>query len=342
MATKKTVIMESQLDSIGVINNTTFNPAAKKIFKTEFDINKYLKDIDATQASGRFKWKGLPKNIYSFRLEQMLYNKGSLVFFEAGGEFFLLPFTACGGINYYGLPNKVKPLAYDGGASNKEFTNKELVVNYSMEFDKNANAVILFDRFNGLYQSNQVIPRSALQQTIIDEIVKRCMTLNYNLINSQGKQLIIVKDEKTREAVEKQLEELYNSKKSYGIMRSSLEVQVINNEIKYQEQEIWEDITSWNNLRLEGLGITNNGLFNKKERQLTGEISGAQEPTSLIIQNALDSRKMFIEQVRNQFKDQADKFKGLSVELAANEMEEQQAQEQDEKAKNEPQEATNE
>ena len=140
-----------------------------------------------------------------------------------------------------------------------------------------------------------------LQLQIIEQIVNRLAYLNINLVNSQGKNVIICRDEKQAGVIKKELEALYSSSNNFALIRSMFDVQVINNEVDYREQELWEDIVSWNNLRLECLGIANNGLFNKKERQITGEISRSDEQTSAVLYNSLQARKFFVEQVKEQF-----------------------------------------
>lgn len=63
---------------------------------------------------------------------------------------------------------------------------------------------------------------------------------------------------------------------------------------------------SWNNWRLANLGIQNSGLFNKKERQLTSEVDTQNEQVNNVLMAFYKSRKRFIEQIRETFKDDKD------------------------------------
>ena len=160
--------------------------------------------------------------------------------------------------------------------------------------------------------------RFVLQDAIIDELVDRFKYLKINIRNSQGKLLILVKDAKQAETIRKAINDLYDSPDNTDIITSMYDIQVINNDIKFQGQEIWEDIQSWNNLRLEGLGISNSGLFNKKERTIEKEISNTGTSTDAILQQGLDSRKLFIRQIKELFADDEDfkrDFANINVEL---------------------------
>lgn len=109
---------------------------------------------------------------------------------------------------------------------------------------------------------------------------------------------------------------MYSSTRNYQLVRSMFEVQVINNKVDYQEQQIWEDIASWDSLRLQGMGYDNNGLFNKKERKISGELSGGKMQTRAILENGLLARKWFCEQVKEVFKDDEDwDWSQLDVEI---------------------------
>ena len=299
----------NQLEENGIILDSkwafnpvrTFAPQRKKL-------TSFMRDLDGTQYCNRFKHIKAPLYFPANRVEQMLYYRGALAFFKKGKEFFLLPFVPVGDLNAYGFMHKVQPIAFNGGEYKKSEAVKvgnEIEVNLFEDKDKN-KCVILWDRQNGLTTSAGMEPKFILQNTIINEIVNRLSFLNINLVNSQGKNIILVKDPKQKGAVEKALSNVYASDKAYAVVKSMFEVQVINNEITYEEQSLWEDITSWNNLRLDGLGINNNGMFNKKERVLQVQTKTGQEETEVISDAFYEARKEFIKTIREVFKDDED------------------------------------
>lgn len=302
------VRMADNLEENGVVldGKWAFNPInAYKPQKRKLKI--FMADLDSTQACARFEWVGGPKYFAKYLIEQKLYMRGALVFFKdkLTKTFKLLPFTRQGGLNEDGLMTKVRPIAYNGEAQEIKDAEGEGEVynvdNYGDLKDDENKCVILYDRINLFTRNTGGIPKALLQETIINELVNRLCFLNINLVNSQGKNIILVKDPKQASAVNKILENLYNSDKAYAILKSMFEVQVINNDIDYQEQQLWEDAMSWNNLRLEGLGIQNNGLFNKKERQITAESSANEEQTETIKDAYFKARKLFIEQIKETF-----------------------------------------
>lgn len=273
----------------------------------------FVKNLDSVQACNRFEWINCPKSIPVFRIEQMLYNRGGLVFFKQGNQFRLLPFFANKELNMYGLMKECTPIAYNGSMADLEKNENEkgiasplVIDNYGTDENKEGKAVILFDRDNATMYSGGVEPIAIGQNEAIEQMVNRLCVLNVNLINSQGKNIIFVKDGKQANAVDKNLRELFNSDNPYVVAKANYDINVINNTIDYKEQEIWEDIMSWNNLRLANLGIQNSGLFNKKERQLSSEVDTQSEQVNNVLMAFYKARKRFIQQIRETFEKDKD------------------------------------
>lgn len=312
--------LKDQLEENGVCLDAkwAFNPV-KAYAPQKQRLLTYMRSIDSAEACNRFKWIMSSKFIPKQFIEQFLYRRSALAMYKEGKEYRLLPFVANGSLSLYGLFTKLKPVPFNSKVTQKNYDNydaEEYAV-YNYEDDKGTNkAVILYDRIDGFTRTNGPIATMDLQETIIREIVNRLCFLNINLVNSQGKTIILVKDPKQASVVNKALENVYNSDKAYSIVKSKFEVQVINNEIEYQEQQLWEDVMSWNNLRLQGLGITNNGLFNKKERLYSGESDSNDEQTEVLTDAFFEARKLFIKQCKECFGDDPDfqeQFKEFDV-----------------------------
>ena len=88
-------------------------------------LTRFMKNLDSVQACNRFEWVNCPKSIPAFRIEQMLYNRGALVFFKQANQFRLLPFFANEELNLYGLMKKVTPIAYNGTVASVEDAKKQ-------------------------------------------------------------------------------------------------------------------------------------------------------------------------------------------------------------------------
>ena len=311
--------LRDQLEENGVCLDAkwAFNPI-KAYAPQRARLETFMRSIDSAEACNRFKWNISSKAIPKQFIEQFLYRRGALMFYKEGREYRLLPFIANGSLNLYGFFTKVKPIPFNSKTNPKNYDNyiaNEYDV-YNFEDDTNKTAVILYDRIDGFTRTNGPIPTQDLQQIVIREIVNRLSFLNINLVNSQGKNIILVKDPKQASVVNKALENVYNSDKSFSIVKSKFDVQVINNEIEYKEQALWEDIMSWNNLRLQGLGINNNGLFNKKERLYSGESDSNDEQTEVITDAYFEARKLFVKQCKECFGDDPDfkeQFKEFDV-----------------------------
>lgn len=309
MATNKTLSLQADIiNNGGNINVCDFYNPVRVPARQKENLRALMLDIDGMQACNRFKWFLSSPTIPADRIEQMLYMRSALVFFKQGTEFRLLPFVAVGNLDTYGFMNKVQPIAYNGGiydARNVKNFGEEISINKADEKDT-TKGVVLFDRQNGFVTSGGLTPLFTLQDYAIEEMVTRFSYLNINLHNSQGKNLILVKDPKQKETVEGKLKELYASDKAFAIVKGLFDVQVINNTIDYQEQSIWEDITSWNNFRLEHLGITNEGLFNKKERELAIQNMTDGASTEYVTDAYYEARKTFVKEVKRVFGDDPD------------------------------------
>ena len=324
---KKQCNAQSQLEDHGIILDCkySFNPV-RTFAPQRKELKNFIMDLDSVQACNRFEWVGVPSYLPKFMIEQMLYTRSKLAFFKRGKEFKLLPYVADATLNDYGLSTKMRPIAYNGDSMQKKEPSYEEIDNteekeieYFGDSENSDNkCVLLFDRFGGFRTSTgpAILPKVILQNTICNEIVNRLSMLNINLVNSQGKNVILVRDPKQQATVEKALDDLYASDKAYGMVKSMFEVQVINNTVENDQQNLWEDIMSWNNLRLEGLGITNNGLFNKKEREITGEINSNGEQTQITGDAYYKARKYFVETVKKTFGNDPDfkrDFAGFDV-----------------------------
>ena len=337
--------MKDQLEENGVMLDAkwAFNPV--RVYAPQRrKLETFMQCMDSTEACNRFKWEGVSKYIPKQLIEPLVYKRNALMLHKEGKEYRLLPFVSNGKLNSYGLFTKCKPIPLNANTTSKNYDSYSAseydVYNFADDTDGTFEnkAVILYDRIDAFTRSNGSVPMIDLQNVIIREIVNRLSFLNINLVNSQGKNIILIKDPKQAPVIEKALNNVYNSDKSFSLVKSKFDVQVINNEIEYKEQELWEDIMSWNNLRLQNLGINNNGLFNKKERLYSGESDANDEQSEVITDAYFEARKFFVKQAIEcfgedpDFKEQFAGFKvvDLRVENAKKEDKKQDAKKEEE------------
>lgn len=267
-----------------------------KIIWTNYDMN---------QCVSRYIWKNLPNGLTSWNLERMLYFRGSVAGFKVGGKVYILPYTITGRINPYGLPTRIKPITYNGKAvaGNSDFISKSFELPVDAEGDENDEygAVILYDSIP--YSPSTKSPsRYFLNQIIINEMVDVFSRININVVVSNKKILLVIKDAKQRDVVQKELEIAFGSDSPFGIITSPLDVNTIQNTNDYNADDLFNTIKNFDCIRCFMSGIKSNNFGQeKKERLISGELQGSQEQTDLVLDMGYDLRKLFAEKCNRKF-----------------------------------------
>lgn len=308
---KQPLTQANQLRSAGVaaLGETTdprtktnpigfYNPDKKQyeLIWTNYDLN---------QCVSRYIWEGLPNGLTSWNLERMLYFRGTLAGFMFAGRFYILPYVPSPKINPYGLPSAIKPLTYNGQAvaGKNEFFSENFDLPVDVLGDKTDaySAVLLYDALP-YSATGQAPSRFFLNQIIIKEMADTFARVNINIVVSNKKILIQCKDAKQAPVIQKELENAFGSDCPFAVITSPLEVGSIQSANDYNADDLFNTIKNYDAIRCFMSGISSKGFgAEKKERLVTGELTGAEEEKDLILDMGYDLRKLFAEQCNAKF-----------------------------------------
>lgn len=319
------VSMQKQRDYLAkrveTLTNLAYNGNSIKDVGIEFQTA--MKDLDMQQATGMFVWDGLPDNLQSWVIEQMLYYNGSLCGFFQGGTLYILPYAQRDGINVYGLPNAVQPITYNG-AMQSDLTQNfggKLLVNNNGKLTKDASAVLLYDR------SPKNTSGSCLSPDQINDIFTKAQAdvlgrIKANLQNSAQKVVFWVDDDNQKRQLTEDLENAYGSSLPFVVAvrgatafegREKGNAETLQGNVQNETQALFEAYQSYNSIRLTLLGIANGGAFEKKERKISAEAENMEQQTKIVAQNRLAMRKLFIEQLKLVYPQYADVLGKINV-----------------------------
>ncbi len=305
-----------------------FNRTPKSIKHSVMEYQKSLDNFfvqkELNEYVGRFKWEGLPPGLDENILETMLYYKGQLAFFKLADMYYVLPFVYTGPINQYGVQQRLIPISFNGVIGddksedkNKPFATEREAIFYERDItgiDKEDLAIVI--KSNSSLYLNNVIPNIVVTNEIRDKLAENLILVRNNLILSQPMKYIMAQNEKQADSLRMQVDnmmaELLNGNVVQAIV-GPLSLEDFNSEKPgLQAQHLWQSFSSLDNLRMEYLGIMNNGVFEKKERFLTDEVAGKQTVSKLLLQDGLDHRKRFCKL--------ANKYFGLDIKVDISEI----------------------
>ena len=318
---RKLLTYEEQLQQFGImleqyklLGNETFNK--NNVENLGYDYANFVKAINYNQCCNRYKWKGLPDNITGQLIESILFTKGCACMYVRGGTMYVLPFENDGELSDYGQFETIRPIAFNG--DEKQFSYK-LRVNNSGGYDKNGDAVILYDSIP-LY-NGAIIPKAVLTQKIDENCSKILNMIMQNLQNSNKKILFECEDEAQKKQLMADLDNAFGSTDAYIVVKKGSELTqsgkpiILNNDIQIVSQSLFESWQSWNNIRCCLCGIDNNGAFEKKERMITKETKGDIIQSRLNLDAGLQMRKLAIKQFIAQYSSKYEWVKKIDVEI---------------------------
>lgn len=269
-----------------------YNPQKKKFTTlwTNYDLN---------QCVARYVWEGLPNGITSWNIERMLYFRGSLAGFSFAGNVYILPYVMTEGINPYGLPVGIRPLTYNGravaGKNDLWKDNFALPIDINGDEKTDANAVLLYDSIP--YSPSAEAPsRFFFNQIIINEIADTMARVNINVVVSNKKILLVIKDAKQADTVRKELEATFDSDCPFGVITSPLETNSVQSTSDFDADKLISLVKNYDGIRKIMNGILANFGTDKGERLVTGELQGNEQQVDLIADLSLELRQLFCKQ----------------------------------------------
>lgn len=272
------------------------------------NLKRFFKTIDRQDAVNRYKWYNLPCNISGQELERMLYLRGQLAFFYLDGYGFMFtPYALDGTIDFYGRFNRIHPVPFSNGGDEKQLAvQRDLLSKVKLDVkydildedatydDMTKSAVLLWDYGKDL--SETIIPRTTINDAVIDCMAECVPYMNTYLLSSCGLKGVRVNDADQAESV---------AAASRSMHRAAMEKQpmipIVGN-IEFQElaesgngkaEEYMLALQSLDNLRLSGYGLENGGVFEKKAHTLQSEQDMNTSNVGLVYQDGLSLRQNF-------------------------------------------------
>lgn len=280
-----------------------------------------LKDLDVQQNTNKYIWEGLPVYLPGWLIETMLYYRSSLAGWINGGVLRLLPYAQTNGINIYGLPTSVQPISFNGVIQNKGDVKigKPLLTNFDGSKNNEAKVCILYDRIP-TFKQDTFISRSILNDCLISYQADILSRIKINLQNSNKRQVFYVDDEKQKLQMQNDLEQAYGSSNPFILVVRDSANQINNEPLQksadeLQTQSLFEAWQSINSIRCMVSGIANDGAFEKKERKITGELTGDSVQADLVLNAGLKMRQLWIEEMKIAYPEYSDMLNKIKVRI---------------------------
>lgn len=274
-------------------------------------MNNFFLMKELKEYVSRFEWKNLPQGVNGNILETMLYYKGQLAFFKLAEQYYILPFVYTGQINHYGIQEKLIPISFNGTVeddTNKitKFAGEKIAYVYERAGmdDPVEDVAVVLKAGSGMFLNNSVPPVVVTDQ-IRAKLVENLILIRNNLILSQPVKYVNVMNEAAAKSLQLQVDTMLNDILNGSVVQTivgKLTLEDINTEVsKLVPQQLWQSLESLNSLRLDYLGILNNGVFEKRERFLSDEVAGKQATAKLLLEDDLNNRKIFCKLVNKVF-----------------------------------------
>lgn len=282
------------------------------------DMKRLFRIVDEQDAVNTFEWYNLPNGLTGEELERMLYYKGQLCFFYHPGldQFFFMPYSLDGTIDFYGRYNSVHPVPMTSGTTEDEKKQNQQLANYLSTLKLNVlkdvnldyitpelidgSCVLLRDYTNQLSQN--IIPRQQLQEAILDLEADLPCYLRTSLKLSSGVKGMRVNDQSAESnvlAANASLDAAALTGNPFVPVISQIEMQDLTNGAVGRTSDYLEALQAIDNLRLGTHGISNGGLFQKKAHMLEQEAAMNAGRASSSLQDRLSNRQHFCDIVNS-------------------------------------------
>lgn len=276
-------------------------------------IKRFLRLVDEQQYCNRYKWYNIPFSLSSEEIERLLYYKGQLcAFFEkVSGKFYLMPYALDGTIDFYGRYNSVHPIPFASGeeSADKESYSrlKDLLSQIKLEcryepllleeVDLNVfenSCVLLHDYTKQVAQT--IVPRWEVNDTLLDVMADIVPFLRTELMAGTGIQGIRVGTAEESDDVMQAAKQLVDQARKGQIwlpLTGSVEFQQLTNATISKTEDYLVAMQALDNIRMQGYGLPNGGIFEKKAHILESEQAMNQQAIDPVYQDGLAARQHF-------------------------------------------------
>lgn len=279
------------------------------------DIKKIMRIIDEQDAVNRYKWYNLPCNLSSQEVERLLYYKGQLCFFyfKELDEFYFMPYTLDGTIDFYGRFNTIHPVPMTAGDEDKDNVKRKTAqeellsqiklkciyapITFADELNYDvmtSSAVLLHDYTK--QQSQTIIPRQQVNDPLVETIAAMIPYARTAAMLSTGVKGVRVND--SAEAGDlmvgsNTIDVAAQTGNPWVPLLGKLDYQELNGGVSYKPTDFMQLMQSLDNFRLSTYGIDNGGLFEKKSQILESENSINASNTAVALTDGLAIRQNF-------------------------------------------------
>lgn len=280
------------------------------------NVKRQLNIVDLQDALNRYTWYNLPKGLTGNLIERILYYKGqgALFYMESNETFYFLPFALDGSIDVYGRFTGITFLPFNGATSDgeekpwiqgfKKTPRYEVMTDPEEATVENImdSCVILRDYSQQISQT--ILPRSTVNESILNVMAECIPLMRTALINSTGVNGMKVSNEDEQSNVKAA---------SLAIQRAALNGEKwipIVGQVEFQEmvsgptskaEEFLLAMQSLDNYRLSLYGLDNGGLFQKRSHMLEAEQRMNNGNSGIILQDGLYQRQEFCDIVNSWF-----------------------------------------
>lgn len=244
------------------------------------NMKKVLRIRDEQTAVNRYIWYNTGLNITSQEIERLLYYKYSLVFFLLDDQFYLMPYALDGTIDFYGRENTVHPVPLSDTGKNTDDIKRQKALLSEIKLDIK-RGTLLNPTLKDFKQSGVIIkdytpqasitsgiPRSQLQDPVIEFESKIFPYMRTAMMNSTGTQAVQVNDASEYEDVleaANAFDKAALSGKPLLPIIGKLNMQAINKGSVTNPEGYLMTMQSIDNFRESAYGLARGGLFMKKE-----------------------------------------------------------------------------
>ena len=280
------------------------------------NVKRQLNIVDLQDALNRYTWYNLPKGLTGNLIERILYYKGqgALFYMESNETFYFLPFALDGSIDVYGRFTGITFLPFNGATSDgeekpwiqgfKKTPRYEVMTDPEEATVENVmdSCVILRDYSQQISQT--ILPRSTVNESILNVMAECIPLMRTALINSTGVNGMKVSNEDEQSNVKAASlaiqKAALNGEKWIPIV-GQVEFQEMVNGPTAKAEEFLLAMQSLDNYRLSLYGLDNGGLFQKRSHMLEAEQRMNNGNSGIILQDGLYQRQEFCDIVNSWF-----------------------------------------
>ena len=280
------------------------------------NVKRQLNIVDLQDALNRYTWYNLPKGLTGNLIERILYYKGqgALFYMESNETFYFLPFALDGSIDVYGRFTGITFLPFNGATSDgeekpwiqgfKKTPRYEVMTDPEEATVENVldSCVILRDYSQQISQT--ILPRSTVNESILNVMAECIPLMRTALINSTGVNGMKVSNEDEQsnvKAASLAIQKAALNGEKWIPMVGQVEFQELVNGPTAKAEEFLLSMQALDNYRLSLYGLDNGGLFQKRSHMLEAEQRMNNGNSGIILQDGLYQRQEFCDIVNSWF-----------------------------------------